>query len=173
LAEIVVRKDKVELAIRNGLVIQRLKDCLVAEEKEFKARVSDYSKTHSLNFDGIVDVRKKLENFNHESKEMAEVLAIYPELRFTYLHDRLERKLRHAEGETNSVTNTELLVLDRLLSDDVSSFFEKYSQREYFIKDDINETADLFTSEDMQRASKQRARGVLVSRLGNPFIYYQ
>jgi len=160
-----VSKKKVEAAIQNGLTIQRLKECFDAELKEFKERVSDYSKSHKLDFYSIVDVNQKLREFNHDSREISEVLKIYPGLRFTYLRDRLERKLRHVEAETVSVTNTELLVLDKLLSEDVERLCKKYSQRMYFVKDDIQNVRDLFTDEEIRRASKNRKQGVLVSVL--------
>lgn len=163
MADTSVSKRKVEVAIENGNVIRRLRDAFNEDVKTLKECISEYEKEHKVDFySNSDDICNRLNNYNDDTKEIAEILNSFPAIRLSFLEERMVRKVRHSESDTVELTNTELFVVDNLVSEEVQEFCKKYAGRDYFIINGELGVEDFFSDLEIEKASQSRQQSIAI-----------
>jgi len=161
MSETMVDKKKAETAIRNGHLLQVIRDSFIKDKEKLKKLVREYEKINKVSFElSAGDISEKLRDYNNETKEIYKILEEFPEIRFDFLKERLARKIRLSDSDSISLTNTELLVIDRLLSDEFEHFCKKYSNRNYFLMDGELGVPDFFSDDEISKASTERKKTI-------------
>lgn len=160
MTETVVSKENVEIALLVGDEANRLDQLLREEAEGLQQRIEDFKKTNQLKLPLIsMIVRDKLKSVSEETEEMRKLLDAFTRHRYSFVRDRLERKVRQSISDQISVTNTELLIVDNLTDPKIYEIYQKYKGREYFIVNDDFKVSNLFTQDEMDKAHKDWVRG--------------
>lgn len=160
MTETTVSKENARVALLVGDEAARLDSLLRQEAESIQQRIDDFKKTNQLKIPLIpMLVRAKLKEVSKETEEMGKLLDAFTRFRYSYVRDRLERKIRQSVSDHISVTNTELMIVDNLSDPEIYQIYEKYKSREFFIVDESFKVSDLFSEAEMAEGHADWVRG--------------
>jgi len=160
MTETAVSKENARVALLVGDEAYRLDSLLRKEAASLQQRIEDFKKSNQLKIP-LVDalVRAKLKSVSEEAEELGRLVDALTRYRYTYVRDRLERKIRQSVSDQISVTNTELLIVDNLSDPEIYQIYEKYQGREFFIVNEHFRVADLFSESEIVEGHADWVRG--------------
>lgn len=159
MTETTVSKDNVEKALAVGDEASRINKLLKGEAESLQAELEHFRKTRKLKLDILpIFIREKLRSLSEETEDLVKLLDAFAGIRYSFVRDTLERKVRQSVPNQISVTNTELLIVDNLSNPEIYKLYEKYKGREYFAVDEKFKVEDLFSAPELEEAHRKRVK---------------
>src|SRR5690606_5969941 len=100
MTETTVSKENARVALLVGDEAARLDSLLRQAAESIQQRIDDFKKTNQLKIPLIpMLVRAKLKEVSKETEEMGKLLDAFTRFRYSYVRDRLERKIRQSVSD--------------------------------------------------------------------------